>query len=145
MVEVLVSAIARVSPTEDESRVRLAVLNLFPDADVASSGGEIRATSRNLDRIAELVANHRIPDSARSVMLRGRPMRGAAVTRFTMGKQAAFVGRPHFAAPEGPLGEIVVEIDAATPDELEDAIFAAAPDTTVDAALARVPPSRRPV
>lgn len=135
---------ARVQPTEIADRVREAALNMFPDADVEVAESEVSATTTSLDRLAELIANHRIPDTARGVMLGGRSSRDAAVTRFTLGKQAAFMGRPHFAPPEGPLGELEVEVAAESTDALEATIYRAAPDTTVAPELATVPPSKRP-
>lgn len=118
-----------IRPTEERAKVLRAVTNLFPDArEVASPGKHTAFEAADLGRFAELLRNFRIRDPARSVMMRGRDATGRTTT-FSLNKQAAYVGRVNFAEASGPLGDIVVEIEAATPEELELFILEMAPDT----------------
>ncbi|MHB8604746.1 MAG: RNA-binding domain-containing protein [Thermoplasmatota archaeon] len=140
-IRVLVRAAVR--PTEDPERVERAVLNLFPGADLARGALEITGEARDLARLASLVSEHRIPDTARGVMVRGIDAADATRSRFLLGKQAAFVGKPNFGPQASPLGEIEVTLAAESPQALERAIYACAPDTTVPDDLATVPRSER--
>jgi predicted RNA binding protein with dsRBD fold (UPF0201 family) len=101
------------------------------------------ARSRSLARLAELVSNHRIPDSARGAMIRGHD-RGSAELTFRLGKQAAAVGRPHFSPPPSSLGDLEITFRAETEEALLRAVYETAPDTTVAEAYAKVPPWYRP-
>ncbi len=135
---------APVNATEDASRVSSAVLNLFPEATLTTSEGQVSGDGGSLERLAELIRNHQIPDTARGTMLRGR--RGA-VTRFRLGKQAAYVNHPNFGASgdaTGPLGDIEVVVEAKDEDSLLKLLYETAPDTTCDAELSTIPPSLRP-
>lgn len=137
-----ITARARVKPTEDEARVEQALLKLFPGAPVRREQDELVATPSDLARLRELVRSTRIPDTARAQMLAGLSHDGLRA-RFTLGKQAAAVGRAHFGALRGPLGDIIVELEGDAPHEVERAIYRVAPDTTVDAELSEVPLSER--
>lgn len=130
-------------PTEDPEKVARAIKNLFPDARIAEAAGELVAEATSLDRLAEVIANHRIPDSARSGMLRGHD-HGAATLTFRLGKQAAFAGRPHFAPPASALGDLVVTLVRENEEALLRWVYATAPDTTVPPELATVPGPYRP-
>ncbi|HVL48694.1 MAG TPA: RNA-binding domain-containing protein [Candidatus Thermoplasmatota archaeon] len=134
---------APIRATEDPAKVEAAVRNVFPDALVEIAPDGLVAQAESLDRLAELIANHRIPDSARGGMLRGHP-HGAASLAFRLGKQAAAAGRPHFSPPASALGDIEVGLEAESEEALLRWVYATAPDTTVDAALATVPPPYRP-
>jgi predicted RNA binding protein with dsRBD fold (UPF0201 family) len=134
---------ATVSPTEDEERVRAALLSLFPGAAVRREDGALVAEPRDLERFRELVRSERIPDSARGVMLAGLAEDGLRA-RFHVGKQAAAAGRAHFGALREPLGSIEVALWSDVPGEVERALYHVAPDTTVPLELAEVPPSLRP-
>jgi uncharacterized protein len=107
-------------PTESPSKVRLAVLNVFPDAVFSREEDEIEAESSSLERLRERIRTQKIRDSARGALRAG--VEGRRI-RFTLNKQAAYVGRVSFAA-NSPLGdlEIEVEADAADPEALVDAI-----------------------
>ncbi|HLE97791.1 MAG TPA: RNA-binding domain-containing protein [Candidatus Thermoplasmatota archaeon] len=150
-----VTARAAVHPTEDPAKVRAAVANLFPSTAIEVGPTEVVARGTDLTRLAELVRDHQIPDSARGQMLNGlrtsadtsKWSEGAAkrFARFPLGKQAAFVGKPHFGAPETALGNIDVLVEADDEEAVLRAIYAAAPDTTVAPALAAVPRELRPV
>lgn len=138
-----VTARAPVRPTEDPAKVRLALVNVFPGAEVRDGEGEVRADVPDLARLRELVRSQRIPDTARGVMLAGLTDDGLR-SRFRLGKQAAAAGRAHFGPIREPLGEIVVELRGDEPGEVERAIYRLAPDTTVEPDLAQVPPAERP-
>lgn len=138
-----IHVLAPVKPTEDPAKVRQAVTNLFPGAEVQESEGRVYALAPSLDRIRELVRSERIPDTARGVMLAGLSMDGSSA-RFLLGKQAAAAGRVHFGALRSPLGDVEVTLLGDEPHEVERAIYRTAPDTTVPPELAEVPPALRP-
>ena len=121
MVEIVASA--SMFPTEDEERVRRCLLNIFPEAELAEGDGTVRATTGSLSRFKEIIRNHRILDSTRSVMSRG--LSENAIT-FQMNKQAAFVGKVSFAEGNAPLGHIEVVI---ADDDIEALIDDVAPRT----------------
>lgn len=138
-----IRARAPVRLTEDPERVRRALLNLFPDAQLTESRDLVEGTTGSLVRLAELVRSHQIPDTARGVLLRGR--RGETTrTRILLGKQAAFVGRPNFGVEPTPLGEIEVEIEADDERELLYAIYSVGFDTMVPEEFSRTPREFRP-
>jgi predicted RNA binding protein with dsRBD fold (UPF0201 family) len=138
---------ALVRPTEDAGRVEAAIRNLFPDAALAlrpRNGREERewtGTSPDAVGLRNRVRDQRIPDTARSVLLRGKM---GASARFHLGKQAAFMGKASFGAQPGALGEIEVTLTASDERELLYAIYDLAFDTTVPEDLARIPREYRP-
>ncbi len=95
-----------VKPTENVSKVKAAVLNVFPDATFVESEGCLVAEAKSLDRLREMFRNQRIRDTARKIL---RASRDDEVMRFSLNKQAAFVGRANF-APPSPMGPIDVAI-----------------------------------
>jgi len=108
---------ASISPTEDPERVSHALLNLFPEAVVNASDGQVEARTADLSRFKQLIRNHKILDSTRAVMLRG--IDGQTIT-FQLNKQAAFLGKISFAEGKVPMGPIAVEISVGDPEALID-------------------------
>ena len=119
----LITARARVFPTEDPLKVRRALLNVFPDALVEDYEGGLIARSGSLSRFKELIRNQRILDSTRSVMLRAS---SDTETHFQLNKQVAYVGKISFIDGTMALGSIEVFIEA---DELRSLIDDVAPVT----------------
>ncbi len=107
-----------VRATESPARVRLAILNLFPDAAVEESSEGLRAQSSSVERLGELLRNQRIRDAAREVMLGA--LRGDHMV-LHLGKQAAYAGRVSFSA-ESPLGDILVTLEDPDLEALVDRI-----------------------
>ena|SRR5437867_12466677 len=105
-------------PTESPAKVKLAVLNLFPDARFAREEGEIEAESSSFDRLRDRIRAQKIRDSARHALRAG--VDGHRI-RFALNKQAAYVGRVNFGA-NSPLGDIVVDVEIEDPEALIDAI-----------------------
>jgi predicted RNA binding protein with dsRBD fold (UPF0201 family) len=103
-------ATAAVRPTEDPEKVRRALLNLFPDAQIEEWEDRMVSSTGNGEALRELIIDHHIRDTARAVMLRGKSV---GTTRFTLNKQVAYIGKVSFL--EGPvtLGgiEVVIEED----------------------------------
>lgn len=104
--------------TESLANVKVAVLNLFPDAAFSREDDEVEAETSSFERFREKVRAQKIRDSARGALLHG--VEGARI-RFTLNKQAAYAGRVSFAA-NSPLGDLEVEIDAEDPEAVIDAI-----------------------
>jgi predicted RNA binding protein with dsRBD fold (UPF0201 family) len=107
---------AKLFSTEDPGAVKRAVRSLFPDSDIcggeAPDGarhGDIVWKSSNFSPLAEVIANHRIRDSARAVLLRG--VEGNA-TRFFLSKQAATEGKASFTDGTSVLGDVEITIES---------------------------------
>ncbi|MGQ9583600.1 MAG: RNA-binding domain-containing protein [Thermoplasmatota archaeon] len=115
---------APVRPSEDEGRVRTALLNIFPDLRVVREGDTLVGAGESLSRFSELLRRQRIRDAARRVLHRG--MKGEGLTVFRLNKQAAFVGKVSFSEGESPLGDITVRLEHPGLRALIDGI---APDT----------------
>jgi len=92
--------------TESLAKVKLALLQLFPDLRFEREDELVVGTTENLDRLREMIRNQRIRDAARGQFLKGR---NADRTRVSLSKQAAYMGLVNFAAPS-PLGAVLVEI-----------------------------------
>ena len=97
-----------VNPSEDSEKVRPAILALFPDAVLELHGDGFERTAPGLDRFSKLIRRDRILDATRAVLLsntRGR------VTRMSLNKQVATVGKVSFAGARPVLGAIDVVIE----------------------------------
>ena len=122
-----VSAEALLNPTEDESKVKRALLNIFPDAKVekvSKADGIVRMRLNGsglkfLANFRSLIKQERIRGAARKVILAG--IEGERIMIY-LHKQAAFAGRVSFCAPfgESPQGPISIRIDTATPEVVVD-------------------------
>lgn|GEM_PF-3429380 len=111
-------------PSEDEDKVRRAVLNLFPDLRLRREGDRLVGEGGSLSRFGDLVRRHRIRDAVRGRLLHGR--RGPDLSVFRLNKQAAFVERVSFSEREAPLGDIRI---AVRDDDIDRVIDRVAPDT----------------
>jgi len=115
---------APVRPSEDEAKVRTAMLNIFPELDVRLEDGRLVGTTASLSKFGQLLKRDHIRDAARGVLVRG--MKGECITVFRLNKQAAFMGKVGFADLESPLGELRVRIES---DNLLNLLDSLAPDT----------------
>jgi len=117
---------AEVNLTEDESKVKRAVANIFDTVSV-----EVKPSYRGSVLVAEaegrealvkfrrLLRSDRIRDAARKVFFGG--LRGKAI-RFCLNKQGAFAGHVSFCeeVAESPLGPLKVTIECEDPRLLID-------------------------
>ena len=104
---------APVFDTEVTSRVTDAVANVFPEATLEESHGEIRGTGHSLDHFSELLHRHDILDTARSEFFANRD---GQIFTFSLKKQPALQGRATFAVGEADeLGEITVRVRVEEP------------------------------
>ncbi len=120
-----VMATAKVFPTEDPAKVRQALLNLFPGADLVVGEYGMAAITADLSHFMEQVRRQRILDAMRATLLRG--VEADQIT-FCLNKQAAFAGKISMVEGNVPLGAIVVTIQD---EDLSSLIDRVAP-TTVD-------------
>ena len=113
-----------VNPTEDISKVKIAIENLIynPQSKIVSKNNEkiIVARAKNRDdlkKIYDLFNQQRIRNVARMVMKKGLQERGII---FYVNKQAAYMKRISFcvAVAESPLGPIRIEITCTDPKGL---------------------------
>ena len=89
---------AKVKPTEDKYKVKKAILNIFPRADLNfikedDEFGKWEGKTKSVDRLKELLRSQAILDAARTVLEKG--MTENAV-KFYLNKQAAFAGSVNF-------------------------------------------------
>ncbi len=103
-------------PTEDPEKLRRALLNLFPQGEVEEHDDSIIARTDSGERLRQLIIDHHIRDTARSMMLCGRSGR---VSRFRLNKQVAYVNKVSFVEGTPALGVIDVEIED---DDIDAAI-----------------------
>ena len=96
--------------------MRRALLNLFPGAVLTESEGWIRAEAADLEAFRARIHDQHIRDTARDQMIAGRQ---GNTLRFTLSKQAAYVGRVSFAAGSS-LGDIAVTVETENTDALID-------------------------
>jgi len=122
---------AVLNPTEDEAKVRRALLNIFPEGKVEKlAKGEgvelirVNGSSMNfLVTFRSLLKQERIRDTARKVLL--ARTEGQRIMIY-LHKQAAFAGHVSFCAPvgESPQGPITIRIDAASSESVVDYLTA---------------------
>ncbi|WP_114576180.1 RNA-binding domain-containing protein [Saliphagus sp. LR7] len=118
---------APVFPTEVTARVVDAVENLFPNADIEESHGEIRGEAHSLDHLSELLHRQEILDTARGEFFGNRE--GEDTFTFALKKGAAFQSRVNFSVGEpDELGEITVRVRVHEPG-IEEYVDHVAPPT----------------
>lgn len=115
----LVTISAKCYPTEDPAKLEKAILNLFPGSEVERSADAILARTESLERFKELIRNHRILDSTRSVMAQGSSGRR---TSFALNKQVAFAGKVSFLEGKVALGGMDVTVEDEDLDSLIDEV-----------------------
>ena len=115
-----------VNPSEDEEKVRSAVLSIFPDAELSLNDGRLEGEA-TLDRFSKAIRRQKILDATRVVMIMNS--RGNT-THLSLNKQVATVGKVSFADKRPVLGAIEVTIED---DDLMALIDRVAP-ITVDGA-----------
>ncbi|MGN0098681.1 MAG: RNA-binding domain-containing protein [Candidatus Methanomethylophilaceae archaeon] len=96
-----------VNPSEDEEKVRSAVLSIFPDAELVLNDGRLEGEA-TLDRFSKAIRRQKILDATRAVMIMNS--RGN-ITRLSLNKQVATVGKVSFADKRPVLGAIEVTIE----------------------------------
>ncbi len=96
-----------VNPSEDEEKVRSAVLSIFPDAELVLNDGRLEGEA-SLDRFSKAIRRQKILDATRAVMIMNS--RGNT-TRLSLNKQVATVGKVSFADKRPVLGAIEVTIE----------------------------------
>ena len=117
---------APVYDTEVTSRVADAITNIFPNAELEESFGEIRGEAHAMDHFSELLHRQEILDTARGEFFANRE--GEAFS-FALKKQAAFEDRVNFSVGEpDELGEIAVRVRVDEPT-LEEYVDYIAPPT----------------
>jgi predicted RNA binding protein with dsRBD fold (UPF0201 family) len=105
-------------PTESLPKVKIAVLNLFPDAAFSREDEVVEAESRSVENLRERIKAQKIRDAARSALFAGID---GAVVRFALNKQAAYVGKVSFASGS-PLGDLEVEVEDGDAERIIDGI-----------------------
>lgn len=97
-----------VYPTEDPEKVKQALLNIFPGADLQEAEGEMVAVTEDLGHFMEQVRRQRILDATRAVLIHA--IHGSS-TQLHLNKQVAFVGKITVVEGKPPLGDIEVTFE----------------------------------
>ncbi|WP_435348424.1 RNA-binding domain-containing protein [Haloarchaeobius sp. HRN-SO-5] len=104
---------APVKDTEVTDRVRDAITNIFPEATVSESPGELIAETHQVDHFSELLHEQAILDTARGAFLSNRD---DDTIQFSLKKQAAYEGVVNFAVGNpDELGDIDVRMRVTDP------------------------------
>jgi len=106
-------------PTEVDERIKKAILDIFPDADINVGESVLTAKAKDLETLAEKLRDQRIRATARSIL---RRCASQSEIRFYLNKQAAFMGKVNFTEGESVLGDIEVSIHTEEPDTLIDSL-----------------------
>lgn len=123
---VIIKVEAEVRPTEDENKVKQAILNVFiPEHIEVEARGKSKIivakaySLKSLTKLHKLLRVERILDAARTVFKKGVHERSII---FYLNKQAAFQGRLSFteAYGESPLGPITFIIEDVNVEKLID-------------------------
>jgi predicted RNA binding protein with dsRBD fold (UPF0201 family) len=115
-----------VKDTEVPERVEDAIENLFPEAEMTRSPGELLARSHGMEHFSELLHEQAILDTARGAFFGGQE---GDTFAFDLKKQAAFEGRVNFAVGNpGELGTIHVRVKVTDPS-VEQYVDHVAPPT----------------
>ena len=122
MEEITVRVETDISPTESEEKVKTAVMNIFGNVSMETTGGVLRAEAKGqqaLVRLRDLLRAERIRGAARKAFFRG--IRGNMIG-FFLNKQVAFAGHVSFSEEvgESPLGPLRVTVECGNPTELVD-------------------------
>jgi hypothetical protein len=128
---VRVTVTANLNPTEDEAKVRRALLNIFPEGKPVRvnrpDGFDLMRVEGSgmsfLETFRRLLKQDRIRDTARRLLL--ARIGGEGITIY-LHKQAAFAGHASFCAPvgESPQGPITVRIETPSPELVIDYLTA---------------------
>lgn len=109
-----VQVTAPVNDTEVTERVRDAILNLFPNAEIEERPGELLAETHDLEAFSEHLHRQEILDAARNVFLENRE---GDTLAFDLKKQAAFEDVVTFAVGNpSELGDLHVRVRVEEPD-----------------------------
>ncbi|WP_201763961.1 RNA-binding domain-containing protein [Methanocaldococcus villosus] len=88
---------SKVKPTEDKYKVKKAILNIFPKANLRYSEkdfyGKWEGETKDVERFKELIRSQAILDTARMIL---EEKMDENSTRFYLNKQAAFVKAVNF-------------------------------------------------
>lgn len=124
MDDVIIHVETEINPTENEEKVKAAVVNILGNASMstkpAHKGSILLAEAKgqaSLINLRNLLRNDRVRDAARKLLFRA--IRGNTIS-FCLNKQVAFAGHVSFCeeTAESPLGPIRVTIETDNPSQL---------------------------
>jgi len=118
-----VTARTSLFPTEDPSKVRGALLFIFPQGTIEETGSCMSLSTDDVTAFMDIIRKTRILDAVRSQMRHGMT---EGRTTFFLNKQVAAAGRLSLVEGKAPLGCIEVTIEA---EDIEKAIDLIAPMT----------------
>ena len=112
-----ISIAVSIFPTEDEDKIRNAILNLFPDANITKEGSMLNAIAPNMNYFIQRMREQQIQDSARRILF--DYVKDDCII-FYLIKQAAFVGKVNYTEGDSILGDlmVIIKTDAEMPNVL---------------------------
>lgn len=114
---ITVTVTAPITPTEDSSRVRTAIENLFPNISLTEKNGTVTGSTHSLEEFTRKLNEQNIAESARDVFYENTTQSGFT---FQLKKQAAYMDTINFTVGnEDELGDIHVEVTVEEPDVKE--------------------------
>lgn len=113
----------QLKPTESREKVKLSLLNLFPELKIEVKEKEICGETESIEYFKELLKKQKIRDSARAILFKSRTDKAI---KFELNKQVAYVGKINFVEEAHPLGNISVTIED---ENIESIIDEIAPST----------------
>ena len=116
---VKIKVTAPIKSTEDSSRVKQAVLNIFPDAAIEEHEGKLEGTASNAENLKRMLETQKIRDTARWFLKKN--VKDGKLS-FKLNKQAAYAGKVNFAIFAHPMGEIEVQIEPEENESIDDFI-----------------------
>lgn len=110
---ITVTVTASINPTEDPSRVRTAIENLFPNVSLTEQNGTITGSTHSLENFTRKLNEQNIAETARDVFYENTTQSGFT---FQLKKQAAYMDTINFTVGnEDELGDIHVEVTVEEP------------------------------
>ncbi len=117
-----IDAYCSINPSEDPSKVKQAVSNVFPDMEIQTDNTSLKASSQNLESLSniyETIHSHRSQRAYRRFMKKNL---GENTTWFYLNKQAALADSVVLCdeADESPLGPIKIILTSNAIEEIID-------------------------
>ncbi|MEA2053846.1 MAG: RNA-binding domain-containing protein [Candidatus Thermoplasmatota archaeon] len=114
-----IEIIVPVKNTEDSSKVKQALFNIFPDAVIEEKEGMLIGKAKSFENFKKLLEMQRIRDTVKVFL--GKRVRNGTLS-FKLNKEAAYAGKINFVIVSHPMGEIKVTIKEKNEEALEEFI-----------------------
>ncbi|MBX8643477.1 MAG: hypothetical protein KIY12_01930 [Thermoplasmata archaeon] len=96
--------ISEIYPTEDAEKVRISVINLFPETNIIIRKGRLEGEIKDIQHLMNMVIEQKIRYAFLESIHRHSDIASFSIS---LNKQAAFAGKVNLVDEPKPLGEIV--------------------------------------